>query len=167
MCSEERVYRIRRAYRDKPFMTWQKAGAVMKALLASVLGQGWSALDVTPTAPAAALSLSLSKWAEQCTSGLRRESEERKKTGTENKCWLAPFFPCLHEKGICWICHGYILLSPAARTAPRKTHLLHLFLRASPCFLSRGHTHTGLQVLANLDHSVCTTMQCTVLISTS
>ena len=107
-------------------------------------------------------SLSLSKWAEQCTSGLRRESEERKKTGTENKCWLAPFFPCLHEKGICWICHGYILLSPAARTAPRKTHLLHLFLRASPCFLPRGHTHTGFTGVGQ-SGSQCAHEQCSVL----
>jgi hypothetical protein len=106
------------------------------------------------------LSLSLCQWAEQCARLGCVENLKREKTGTENKCWLAPF-ACLHEKGICWICHGYILLSPAARTAPRKTHLRHLFLRASPCFLPWPHPHriTGV----GQSGSQCLHEQCSVL----
>ena len=141
MCSEERIYRIeiesKVHVKTSPSRRDRKLGKCWRGSKQGCAYLLWvrprKCTDVTTSAADAGRSLSLSlSLGRQCTSGCV-ERIWRTSTGSQ--------LHCLHEKGICWICHGtyFCLLLHDSLLHWKKTFTAPV--PQSIFVSSRGHTH--------------------------
>lgn len=117
-------------YKDMYFKMWQKAGGRSDESLCCNCFRG-SALDVTW------VNISLSSVGRTVQHWLFSENLKR-------KVWEQMLLSHrLHEKGICWICPWYIVLSPVRKihlihcpsATGRSTHLIGLMAHAYACII--------------------------------